>query len=102
MNDILKESTVVEEYNFTKPDILEIENLFDDIIKNCRNKYFHTFEYRLVYDVKFTDISSTEEVSFTITHRSMEFKTEIYGFNRKKTKMLEEKVFYLIKQINWR
>ena len=86
MNDILKESTVVEESNFNKPDLLEIEYLFDDIIRNCRNKYFHTFEYRLVYDVKFTNISSNEEVSFTITHRSLEFKTEIYGLNKKKRK----------------
>ena len=75
MNGILNESTVAEEYDFIKPDIQEIEYLFDDILKDCRNTYFHTFEYRLVYDILFTIISFNEEVNFTIIHRSMEFKT---------------------------
>ena len=44
MNGMLKESTVVKEYDFNKPDIHEIEDLFADIIKDCRNKYFHTLE----------------------------------------------------------
>ena len=46
----MNESTVVEEHNFNKPDIHEKEYLLDDIIKDCRNNYFHTFEYRLVYN----------------------------------------------------
>ena len=50
---------------------------------NCRNRYFHTFEYTLVHDIKFTSKSNNEEVNFTITHRSMEFKTEFYGLNKK-------------------
>ena len=43
----------------------------------------HTFEYRLVYDINFTNISNSKEIIFTITHRSMEFKTEFYGLNEK-------------------
>ena len=42
--------TIVKEYDFNKPDIQEIDYLLDDIFKTCRNKYFHTFEYRLIYD----------------------------------------------------
>ena len=82
MNGILNESSV-KECDFIKPDIHEIDYLLDGFIKDCRNKYFHTFEYRLVYDIKFTTISNNEEVNFTITQRSMEFKTEFYGLNEK-------------------
>ena len=79
----MNESIVVKEYDFNEPDIQEIHYLLDDIIKYCRNKYFHTFEYRLVYDINITNISNNEEVNFTITHRSMEFKTELYGLYKK-------------------
>ena len=79
----MNESTVVKEYDFIKPDIHDLDYLLDDVIKDCRSKYFHTFEYSLVYDVKFTNISNNKEVHFTITHRSMEFKTEFYGLNKK-------------------
>ena len=77
------ESIVVKEYDFIKPDIHDIDYLLDDVIKDCRNRYFHTLEYRLVYDIKFTKISNNEEVNFTITHRSMEFETEFYGLTKK-------------------
>ena len=72
----MNESTVVKDYDFNKPDIHEMDYLLDDIIKDCRNKYFHKFEYNLVYDIKFTNVSNNEEVSFTNTHRSMEFESE--------------------------
>ena len=71
----MNESTVAKEYDFIKPDIHEIDYLFDDIPKYCRNTYFHTFKYRLVYDIIITIISYNEEINFTIVHRSMEFKT---------------------------
>ena len=97
MNGILNESTVVEEYDFNKPDCHEIDYLIDDNFKDCRKKYFHTFEYRLGYDIKFAKISDNEEVNSTISHRSMGYKTEFYGLNKKKSKMLEEMVLSLIK-----
>ena len=94
MNGILKEKqlTVVKEYDFIKPDVHEVQYLLVDIIKDCINKYFITFEYRLVYDIKFTNISKNEEVNFTITYTSMEYETELFGLN-KKSKMLEEMIF---------
>ena len=79
----MNESIIVKEYDFLKPDIHDIDYLLDDVIEDCRNKYFHTFEYRLVYDVKFPNISNNEEVNFTITHESTEIKTEFYGLNIK-------------------
>ena len=93
----MNESTVVKEYDFIKPDIHEVDCLLDDIIKDCRNMYFHTFEYRFVYDVRFKNISNNE-VNFTITHGSVEFKTEFYGLN-KKIKIARENGF-IFNQIN--
>ena len=83
MIGVLNECTVVKECDFKKPDNDEIEYLLDDIFKDCRNKYLLTFEYRLVYAFKFTKNFQDEEVNFTFTHRSMEFKTEFYGLNKK-------------------
>ena len=94
MNGILNESTVVEECDFIQTDIHKIDYLLDYIIKDCRNKYFHTFAYRLVYDIKFTNISNNEEVNFTITHRSLEFETEFYCLNKKNQKG-SKKWFYI-------
>ena len=71
MNGILKERIVVKEYDFNKLDIDEKDFFLDDNIKDCRNKYFDSFEYKLVYDIKFTNISNNEEVIFTNTHRNM-------------------------------
>ena len=93
MNGILNESTIVKEYDFKKPDVHKIDYLLDDIIKDCRNRYFHTFEYRLVYDIKFPNISNKEKVNFTIIQRSMVFKTEFKGLS-KKNQQCSKKSFY--------
>ena len=85
MNEIINKNKlfVVKEYKFDTKNIHEIDYLLDDVIKHCRKNYFHTFEYRLVYDINFTNISNNEEVNLIVTHRSMEFKTEFYGLNKK-------------------
>ena len=85
MNGIINENklTVVQEYEFDKKDIHEIDYILNDVIKHCRKNYFHTFEYKLVYDINFTNISNNEEVNLMVTHKSMEFKTEFYGLNKK-------------------
>ena len=85
MDGIINENKlfVVKDYKFGKKVIHEIDYLLDDVIKDCRRNYFHTFEYKLVYDINFTNISINEEVNLIITHRSMEFKTEFCGLNKK-------------------
>ena len=85
MNEIINENKlfVVKECKFDKKDIHEIDYILDDVIKDCRKKYFHSFEYRIIYDLCFKIISNNEEVNFAVTHRSMEFKTEFYGLNKK-------------------
>ena len=40
-------------------------------------------EYRLVYDIRLTNISNNEKVNLTITQRSMQYKTGFYGLNKK-------------------
>ena len=85
MNEIINKNKlfVFKQYEFDKEDIHETDYLLDDVIKHCRKKYFHTFEYKLVYDINFTNISNNEEVNLIVTHKSMEFKTEFYGLNKK-------------------
>ena len=89
---------VVKEYKFDKTDIHEIDYILDDVIKDCRKKYFHSFEYRIIYDLCFKNISNNEEVNFAVTHRSMEFKTEFYGINKKFKNARENG--YIFNQIN--
>ena len=79
----MTESTVEKEHDFNKPDIHQMDCLLEDIIKDCRNRYFYKFDYRLVYDIKYKNISKNQEVVFTNTHRPMEFKTQFYGLNIK-------------------
>ena len=85
MNEIINENKlfVVKEYKFGGNDIHEIDYILDDVIKDCRRNYFHTFEYKLFYDINFTNISNNEKVNLIIIHKSMEFKTEFYGLNKK-------------------
>ena len=84
MNEIVNKNKlfVVKEYEIDTKHIHEIDYLLDDVIKHCRKNYFHTFEYKLVYDINFTNISNNEEVNLKITHKLMEFKTEFYGLNK--------------------
>ena len=75
MNEIINENKlfVVKEYEFDQTDIRKIDYILDDVIIDCRKKYFHSFEYRNIYDLCFKNISNNEEVNFAVTHRSMEF-----------------------------
>ena len=67
MNDIMDENVIVEEYKFNKPPIQKIYFLIDNSIRDCHNKYFHTFDHVCEYDFNFTNISNNETVNFTIS-----------------------------------
>ena len=77
MNGLLNESIVVKKYDFEKPDIHEIDYLLDDIIKDCRKKYFHTFEYRLVHDINFTNFSNNKNLVYFRVYAGFEADNEI-------------------------
>ena len=50
MNGDLNEAllTVVKKYEHNNRKIYEIDYIFDNVIKNCRDKFFHTVEYGCV------------------------------------------------------
>ena len=73
MNDILNQSSVVKEYDFNNPVIDEVVYLTDKDFKDCRKKHFHSFEYRCVYDIKFTNITNNEKFILPISLGFMEF-----------------------------
>ena len=51
MNVIMYENNMLEEDEFSKPEIGEVFYLLDKINKDCKKKFFHLFEYRCVYDI---------------------------------------------------
>ena len=63
---------------FSEPEFDEVDYSLHEVIKNCRKKIFHTFEYRCVYDIKLTNITKSEEVVLPISLGYMEFKPEYY------------------------
>ena len=73
MNGIMNENqlTIVKEYEFDNPLIQKIDSLFDNSIRDCHNKYFHTFDHICEYDLNFTKIGNNETVNFTISETSM-------------------------------
>ena len=76
-----KYGTVVKDYNFIDPDIDEVNYILNDNIKDCRKKYFLSFEYRCVYDIEVKKFTNNEEVILTITHGYMELKFQFYGLS---------------------
>ena len=73
MNGILDENqlTIVKEYEFNNPLIQKIDSLIDNSIRDCHNKYFHTFDHICEYDLNFTNITNNESVDFTISDKSV-------------------------------
>ena len=45
---------VVKNQENINPKIDEVDKTLRDVIKNCRGKFFHIFEYRCMYYPKFT------------------------------------------------
>ena len=94
MNGILNESAIVKEYDFIKPLIHKIDSIIDNCIRDCHNKYFHTFDFICECDNKLTTIGKIEIVKLTIADKSM----NLYELN-KKLKNARENGF-IINQIN--
>ena len=71
--------TIVKEYEYYKPDIHKIDSLIDNCIRDCHNKYFHTFEYKCVYDNEYINIRNFKFFNITIADKEM----NLYGLNKK-------------------
>ena len=81
MNGILNENVFVKEYEFDNPLIQKIDSLIDNSIRDCHNKYFHTFDHICEYDIQLTNITNNESVNFTISGKSW----YMYELNKKLT-----------------
>ena len=73
MSGIMNENqlTIVKEYEFDNPLITKTDSIIDNSIRDCHNKYFHTFDHICEYDLNFTNITNNELVNFTISDKSM-------------------------------
>ena len=67
MNGIINENqlSIVDEYDFDEPKFHEVVSIIDKAVEDCHNSYFHTFDYKCIYDIKFTYIDN-EIVNLTI------------------------------------
>ena len=74
-------NVIVKEYKFNNPHIQKIDSLIDNSLRDCHNKYFHTFDHICEYDSNFTNIGNNETVNFTISDKSM----GLYELNKKLT-----------------
>ena len=79
MNGEPNENEIVREYEFDNPPIQNIDSLIDDSIRDCHNKFFHTFDHICEYDLNFTNITNNEKVNFTISDKSV----GLYELNKK-------------------
>ena len=91
------ENVIVKEYEFSKPPVQKIDSLIDKSIRNCHNKYFHTFDHICENDLNFTSISNNETVNFTICDRSM----GLCELNKKLT-LARERGFIFIHKDNFK
>ena len=108
MNGEPNENDIVREYEFDNPPIQNIDSLIDNSIRDCHNKYFHTFDHICEYDLNFTNITNNESVNFTISDKSM----GMYELNKKLSLARERsfefnqinnfkiKIFYNLSNIN--
>ena len=79
MNGEPNGNDIVREYEFDNPPIQNIDSLIDNSIRDCHNKYFHTFDHICEYDLNFINITNNESVNFTISDKSM----GMYELNKK-------------------
>ena len=97
MNGMTKENVIVKEYEFDKPLIHKIDSIIDNCIRDCHNKYFHTFDHICEYNLNFTNITNNETVNFLISDKSM----GMYELNKKLTIARENGfIFNQIKKLN--
>ena len=81
MKGITKENVIVKEYEIDNPLIQKIDSIIDICIRDCHNKYFHTFDHICEYNLNFTNITNNETVNFLISDKSM----GMYELNKKLT-----------------
>ena len=85
---------VVKEYKFDNPLITKIDSIFDNCYRDCHNKYFHTFRYVCIYDIKLINSTNNEIINIIISNESL----GLYELNIKLT--IARQRGFLLNQIN--
>ena len=62
---------VVKECKFNKPLITKIHSIKVGCYRDCHKKYFQTYKYVCIYDIKLTIITNNEVIHITISDKSM-------------------------------
>ena len=74
-------NSITKEYKIDKPLMQKIDSIIDNCIRDCHNKYFHTFDFICEYNLNFTKTNNNELVNFTISDKNM----GMYELNHKLT-----------------
>ena len=77
----MNELYVVKEYKFDNPHITKSDSIIDGCFRECDDKYFHTFKYVCIYDIKLTNITNNELCNITISDESK----NLFELNKKLT-----------------
>ena len=85
---------VAKENKFDNPLFHKIDFITDDCYGDCHNKYFHTFKYVCIFDIKLTNITNNEIINITISDESM----NLFELNKKLT--VARQRGYIFNQIN--
>ena len=85
---------VVKEYKFDNPLITKIDSIIDNCSRDCQNKFFHTFKYVCIYDIKLTNNTNNEKINITISDESL----GLYELNKKLT--IARQRGFILNQIN--
>ena len=85
---------VVKEYNFDNPPITKIDSIIDNCYRDCHNKYFHTFKFVCIYDIKLTNITNNERIKISLSDESL----GLYELNIKLT--IARQRGFILNQIN--
>ena len=75
----MNENVIVKEYEFDKPLIQKVDSIIDECIRDCDDKYFHTFDHICEYKINFTNFSNNEMINLTISDKNM----SVYELNKK-------------------
>ena len=75
-----KQYSVLVKYDeFIRLEMDEVKCILNDTNQDCRNDYFHSFEYRCVYDILFINTENNEGVISTVIIGFMKFKSQLHG-----------------------